>query len=77
MLETDAATKNPLVGREFRFFADGFRILESSRATDDESLRDDYFAVPRAKVPEHAHRDQEESFEVVSGTLGVRVRGRR
>lgn len=76
MIETDGATKSPLIGHEFRYFGDRFRILESSRDTDDGSLRGEYFAAPRAKVPEHVHRDQEESFEVVSGTLNVRVGGR-
>ena len=68
--------ENPLVGHEFRYFRDRFRILESSRDTDDGSLRGDYFAPPGAKVPEHIHVGQEESFEVISGTLGVSVGGR-
>jgi quercetin dioxygenase-like cupin family protein len=76
IVETDGATKNPLIGHEFRYFGDRFRILESSRDTVDQSLRGDYFAAPGAKVPEHVHRDQEESFEVVSGTLGIRIGGR-
>jgi quercetin dioxygenase-like cupin family protein len=49
---------------------------ESARQTGDGSLRGDYFAPPDAKVPEHVHLGQEESFEVVSGTLGVSVGGR-
>jgi quercetin dioxygenase-like cupin family protein/carbon monoxide dehydrogenase subunit G len=68
--------ENPLVGHEFHYFGDSFRILESSRDTNDGSLRGDYFAAPRAKVPEHVHRDQEERFEVVSGTLCIRMGGR-
>jgi quercetin dioxygenase-like cupin family protein len=65
----------PLLGHEFRCFADRFRILESSRGTNDGSLRVDYFAAPRAKVPEHVHHYQEERFEVVSGWLCLRVGG--
>jgi hypothetical protein len=76
MIETDGATKNPLIGHEFRYFGDRFCILESSRDTDDQSLRSEYLAAPKAKVPQHVHRDQEESFEVISGTLGIRVGGR-
>jgi quercetin dioxygenase-like cupin family protein len=76
MIETDGATKNPLIGHEFRYFGDRFCILESSRHTDDQSLQGEYLAAPKAKVPQHVHRDQEESFEVISGTLGIRVGGR-
>lgn len=68
--------ESPLIGHEFRYFGDRFRILESSRDTDDGSSRADYFAAPGAKVPAHVHPDQEERFTVVSGTLGVRVGGR-
>lgn len=71
-----AGTASPLVGHEFRLSGDRFRILESARQTDDGSLRGDYFAPPGAKVPEHVHLGQEESFKVVSGTLGVSVGGR-
>jgi quercetin dioxygenase-like cupin family protein len=76
MIETAGATKNPPIGHEFRYFGDRFRILQSSRHTDDQSLRGEYLAAPRAKVPQHVHRDQEESFEVISGKLGIRVGGR-
>jgi len=69
-------TVSPLIGREFQLSGDRFRILESARQTDDGSLRVDYFAPPGAKVPEHVHLGQEESFEVVSGTLGLSVGGR-
>jgi mannose-6-phosphate isomerase-like protein (cupin superfamily) len=71
-----AGTASPLIGYEFRLSGDRFRILESARQTDDGSLRGDYVAPPGAKVPEHVHLGQEESFEVVSGTLGVSVGGR-
>jgi quercetin dioxygenase-like cupin family protein len=71
-----ADTVSPLIGHEFRLSGDRFSILESSRDTDDGSLRGDYFAPPGAKVPEHVHLGQQESFEVVSGTLGVSVGGR-
>src|SRR5215217_1822552 len=64
-----------LVGHEFSFSGHTFRVLESSRDTDDGSLRFDYSAPPRANVSEHVHRFQEERTEVVSGTLGMRVGG--
>ena len=69
--------ENPLIGHEFRFFGHRFHILESSRDTEDGSLRFEYFAPPRAHVREHIHTFQEERFEIVSGALGVRVGGRR
>ncbi len=75
MTTTDYVGDNQLIRHEFRYFGDRFQILESSRATSDGSLRGKYFAAPRAKVPEHVHRHQEESFEVVSGMLCVRVGG--
>jgi len=62
--------ENSHIGHEFRYFGDKFPILQSSRDTDYQSLRGEYFAAPGAKVPEHVHRDQEERFEVVSGRLG-------
>jgi mannose-6-phosphate isomerase-like protein (cupin superfamily) len=68
--------ENPLVGHEVRFFGDRLLILESARETLDGSIRGEYLAPPRGKVPEHVHPVQEERFEVVSGTLGVRVGGR-
>ena len=76
MTRVDKATGYLLIGHEFRFFGDRLRILESARETDDGSLRGKYFAPPRGNAPEHIHADQEERFEVVSGTLGVRVGGR-
>lgn len=69
--------ESPLIGREFRFFGHRFHVLQSSRDTEDGSLRCQYFAPPRAHVPEHVHTFQEELFEIVSGTLGVRVGGRQ
>ena len=69
-------TASPLIGHEFRYFGDRFRFLESSRDTDDGSLRADYLAAPRANVPEHVHHPWEDRFEALSGTLGVRVGGR-
>ena len=65
----------PLIGHELNFSGHRFHILESARDTDDGTLRFDYSAPPRANISEHVHRDQEESFEVVSGKLGVRVGG--
>lgn len=76
MARTGETIEHPLIGHEFRYFRDRFYILESARRTDDGSLRFDYFAAPRANVPEHVHHYHEERFEVVSGTLGVRVGGR-
>jgi quercetin dioxygenase-like cupin family protein len=70
------AIQSPLIGHEFRLFGDRFRMLESARETEDESLLAEYFAPPRAKVPEHVQADLEERFEVVSGTLRLRVGGR-
>jgi quercetin dioxygenase-like cupin family protein len=70
------AIQIPLIGHEFRLFGDKFRMLESARETEDESLLAEYFAPPRAKVPEHVQADLEERFEVVSGTLSLRVGGR-
>jgi quercetin dioxygenase-like cupin family protein len=67
--------ENPLVGHEFRYFRDRFRILESSRSTEGASLRVDYFAAPRANVPEHVHHYHEERIEVISGTLCLRIDG--
>lgn len=76
MTQTGEVMESPLMGHEFRFFGHRLRILESSRDTGDGSLRLEYFAPPRANIPEHVHLRQEEQFEVVSGTLGVRVGGR-
>ena len=64
-----------LVGHQFSFSGHTFRVLESDRDAEDGSLRVDYSAPPRANVPEHVHRFQEERIEVVSGTLGMRVGG--
>jgi quercetin dioxygenase-like cupin family protein len=76
MVRTGETIEYPLIGHEFRFFGDRFRILESARETDDGSLRGEYVARPRGSAPEHIHPGQEERFEVVSGTLGLRVGGR-
>jgi quercetin dioxygenase-like cupin family protein len=76
MTRVGETTGNSLLGHEFRFFGHRFRILESSRDTGDGSLRFEYFAPPRANISEHVHSFQEERFEIVSGRLGVRVRGR-
>ena len=67
---------SPLVGHEFTLMGHRFHVLESARDTDDGSLRLDYSAPPDANVSEHVHGFQEESFEVLSGKLGVRVGGR-
>lgn len=70
------STGNSLIGHKFSFFGHTFHILESSRDTEDGSLRFDYSAPPGANIPEHTHSVQEESFEVVSGKLGLRVGGK-
>ena len=75
MIGAGEAMKLSLIGHEFRFFGHRFHVLESSRGTGDGSLRIEYFAPPRANIPEHIHHFQEEQFEVVSGRLGVRVGG--
>ena len=69
--------ENPPIGHEFRLLGDRFRVLESARNRTDESLRFEYFARPRASVPKHVQPELEESFEVVSGRMGVRVGGRK
>jgi quercetin dioxygenase-like cupin family protein len=68
-------TSGALIGHEFGFMGHAFHVLESSRDTDDGSLRLDYSAPPQASVSEHTHHFQRESFEVVSGKLGLRVGG--
>jgi quercetin dioxygenase-like cupin family protein len=77
MVKTNGVLDGPLTGEEFRYFGDKFRILQSSRSTQDVSLRVDYFAAPGANVPEHVHHHHEERIEVISGTLGLRIEGRR
>jgi quercetin dioxygenase-like cupin family protein len=72
----DGAVENPLIGHEFRLLGDRFRVLESARNRADESLRLEYFARPGASVPKHVQPELEESFEVVSGRMGVRVGAR-
>ncbi len=78
--QASGAAESALVGHEFSFRLSGrrhrMRVLGSARHTEDGSLRGEYFAAPRASAPVHAHRHQEERFEVLSGTLGVRVGGR-
>jgi mannose-6-phosphate isomerase-like protein (cupin superfamily) len=51
------------------------------RATADEAsgallVFDDFLLQGYVSPPEHVHPRQEERFEVISGTLGVRIRGR-
>ena len=73
MMQAGEVTENPLLEHEFRFFGHRFHILESSRNTGDGSVRIEYSAPPRANISEHIHHFQEEQFQVVSGTLSVRV----
>jgi quercetin dioxygenase-like cupin family protein len=68
--------ENHLIGHEFRFGGERFRILKSARDSEDGSLQMEYFAPPRTNVREHTHRHQEEQYEVLSGVLGLRVGGR-
>jgi len=75
MTRIDETTRNPLTGHEFCFFGHRFRIVQSARETDDGALGIEYFAPPRANIPEHVHHVQEEQFQVVSGRLSVRVGG--
>ena len=77
MTRVGETTGSPLIGHEFRYIGDRFRILQSSRSTEDASLRVDYFAAPRANVPDHVHHHHEERIEVVSGTLGLCIDGQR
>lgn len=70
MAKPGDAVENPLIGYEFRYFGDRFRIIRSSRDTDDESTRADYFAAPGARVPGHVHMDKEE--RTMRGMLGER-----
>ncbi|HEX6708840.1 MAG TPA: cupin domain-containing protein [Rubrobacter sp.] len=65
----------PLIGHEFSVMGHIFHVIESARDSEDGSIRFDYSAPPRANIPEHTHRVQEESFEVISGKLGMRVGG--
>ena len=76
MVKAGDVRQSPLIGHEFRFFGHRFHILESTRETDDGSLRIEYVAPPRANISEHIHHVQEERFDIVSGRLGVRVGGR-
>lgn len=76
MIETDDTRQSPLIGHEFNAVGHGFHIVESARQSDGGWLRFDYCAPPGANISEHIHPAQEESFQVVSGTLGVRVGGR-
>jgi mannose-6-phosphate isomerase-like protein (cupin superfamily) len=66
-------TDGQLIGHEFTIMGHTFHILQSARDTEDGSLRFDYCAPPDANISEHTHQFQEESFEVVSGNLGLRV----
>src|SRR5215207_5667352 len=70
-----ADTATPLIGHEFSFSGHNFHILELARDTEDGTLRFDYSAPPGANVSEHTHQEQQESFEVLSGKLGLRVGG--
>jgi hypothetical protein len=76
MIEPSDPIENPLIGHEFWCLGHRLRLIQSTRDADDGSLWFDYSAPPGAGVPEHIHHHQEERFEVLSGTLGVRLGGR-
>jgi len=71
MAQVGDVIQNPLTGERLTF-------LKTSRDTDGELLLIDWFLNPGGFLPggAHTHPYQEEYFEIVSGTLGVRV-GRR
>lgn len=68
MARTGEVIENPLTGERLTF-------LKTSRDTGGELLMIDWFLNPGGFLPggAHVHPYQEERFEVVSGTLGVRV----
>lgn len=76
MIRVSETTGNSLLRHEFCFFRHRLRVLRSARETGGV-LEVDYSAPPRARVPEHVHHDQEERLEIVSGTLYLRVGGRK
>src|SRR5215213_9768470 len=72
---TSEAAATSLIGHEFSFSGHNFHLLESARDTEDGTLRFDYSAPPGANISEHTHQEQQESFEVLSGSMGLRVGG--
>jgi quercetin dioxygenase-like cupin family protein len=71
MAQAGDVIQNPLTGERLTF-------LKTSGDSDGELLLIDWFLNPGGFLPggAHVHPYQEEYFEVISGTLGVRV-GRR
>ncbi len=68
MAQAGEVIGNPLTGERLTF-------LKTSRDTDGELLMIDWFLNPGGFLPggAHTHPYQEERFEIISGTLGVRV----
>lgn len=65
-------------GDELENPATGLRTVfrETAQDTGGELLQVDWIARPDWTTgPDHIHRDQDERFEVLSGTLGLRVDG--
>lgn len=63
--------ENPVTGEQFTF-------LKTSRETGGESMVFDCRVKPgMARLAPHIHATQEERFEVISGRLGVMLRGKK
>lgn len=68
----------PRVGDEITNPRTGQRMIfrQTAMETAGESLRMECFSPPStAREPEHIHPYQESRFEVISGTLHLKVRG--
>ena len=70
MIKAGDVMENPLIGYEFRFFGHRFHIIESSRDTEDRSLR---FRVFRTAT--RAHSRARPCFS--GGTVRDRLGGAR
>lgn len=69
MAKAGDVIENPLAGERFVF-------RKTARDTNGELLQFDLFVKPHGAVPvEHIHPLQEERFEVISGTVKLRVDG--
>ena len=68
----------PLVGRVLKLDSgDSVELLEPAAASDGAFTRIRFvFAAGGLRVPPHRHLDQDETFEVLSGTLGYTLRGK-
>jgi mannose-6-phosphate isomerase-like protein (cupin superfamily) len=57
-------------------FGERYRVLETARDTGGEVVRiEDVVRSGPSPRPASAHPNQEERFEVISGTLGLKVDG--